>query len=63
MWTDRMKQLTERQREVLEFMKTFLRERGFPPTIREVAERFQISVKGGYDHIKALRRRPTSSAT
>jgi repressor LexA len=52
-----MKKLTQRQSEVLEFMKKFLRDRGFPPTIREVAERFQISVKGSYDHIKALEKK------
>lgn len=52
-----MKQLTLRQREVLDFIKYFVQDHNFPPTIREVAEKFKISVKGSYDHIKALEKK------
>jgi repressor LexA len=34
--------LTERQKEVFEFLKDFLRERGFPPTLREIASHFGL---------------------
>ena len=52
-----MKQLTLRQQEVLDFIKYFVQNHNFPPTIREVAEKFKISVKGSYDHIKALEKK------
>ncbi len=52
-----MKNLTRRQQEILNFIRSFIKENHFPPTIREVAEKFEISVKGGYDHIKALEKK------
>lgn len=52
-----MKGLTKRQKEVLEFIKSFIKMNKFPPTIREVSDNFKISVKGGYDHIKALEKK------
>ena len=36
--------LTERQREVLEYLKQFFGEKGFPPTLREIAS--HLGVKG-----------------
>ncbi len=52
-----MKNLTERQKEVLEFISGYVSKRAYPPTIREIAERFSISVKGAYDHVKALEKK------
>jgi repressor LexA len=52
-----MKTLTDRQNEVLQFISSFLGEHAYPPTIREIAERFSISVKGAYDHVKALEKK------
>jgi repressor LexA len=52
-----MKTLTDRQREVLAFISAFLGEHAYPPTIREIAEHFGISVKGAYDHVKALEKK------
>ena len=52
-----MKRLTRRQQEILSFIKAFIQEHTFPPTIREVADQFGISVKGGYDHIKAIEKK------
>lgn len=54
-----MKDLTERQKEVLAFISSFSEDHSYPPTIREIAERFHISVKGAYDHVKALERKGT----
>ena len=48
-----MKRLTGRQKEVLEFIKNYKNRNSYPPTIREIAENFSISVKGAYDHLKA----------
>ncbi|RPJ07890.1 MAG: transcriptional repressor LexA [Spirochaetaceae bacterium] len=52
-----MKGLTKRQRDVLDFIRQFIGSNKYPPTIREVAEKFKISVKGSYDHIKALEKK------
>jgi len=52
-----MKSLTNRQREILEFIKGFIKEHKYPPTIREIAGNFAISVKGAYDHVKALEKK------
>jgi repressor LexA len=52
-----MTDLTARQKEVLEFIETFIRENPYPPTIREIASFFEMSVKGAYDHLKALERK------
>ncbi|MDR0600059.1 MAG: transcriptional repressor LexA [Treponema sp.] len=52
-----MKEPTQRQREVLNFIIEFIRSHSYPPTIREVAKYFAISVKGAYDHVAALKRK------
>ncbi|MDR1143614.1 MAG: transcriptional repressor LexA [Spirochaetaceae bacterium] len=52
-----MKELTLRQREVLTFIAEYIHSHSYPPTIREVAEYFAISVKGAYDHVSALKRK------
>lgn len=52
-----MKTLTDRQKEVLDFIERYIRERPYPPTIREIAENFSMSVKGAYDHVKALEKK------
>jgi len=52
-----MKGLTERQKEVLEYLKYYIRTFRYPPTIRELAAHLKISVKGAYDHLKALQKK------
>ena len=52
-----MKELTKRQNEILTFVKKFISSHSYPPTIREIAENFSISVKGAHDHITALRKK------
>jgi len=48
---------TKRQTEVLDFIRSFLGRHKYPPTIREIAGHFAISVKGAYDHVKALEKK------
>ena len=49
------KELTRRQREVLDFIVQWVEEQGFPPTLREIADRFRFaSVNAVRDHLKAL---------
>jgi repressor LexA len=52
-----MKGLTQRQREVFDFIRGFIRTNRYPPTIREIATHFRFSVKGSYDHLKALEKK------
>jgi repressor LexA len=52
-----MKGLTKRQQQVLSFLRDFIEKHKYPPTIREIAGNFEISVKGAYDHIKALEKK------
>jgi len=52
------KQLTERQNEILTFIKEFLKENGYPPTLREIGKRFQISSTFGVKrHLDALEKK------
>lgn len=52
-----MREITEKQRSVLRFIKTYVTENTYPPTVREVSEHFQISLKAVQDHIAALRKK------
>lgn len=52
-----MKNLTVRQNQVLNYISGYLQTHNYPPTIREVSEFLGISVKGAYDHIKALQKK------
>lgn len=52
-----MREITKRQQEVLSFIKGFISRHKYPPTIREISTNFGISVKGAYDHVKALERK------
>lgn len=48
-------ELTDRQREILDFIQAFISENGFPPTFREIASNFNIaSTFGVKRHIDAL---------
>jgi len=50
--------LTERQREILDFITASITERGYPPTLREIGEHFGIrSTNGVNDHLKALEKK------
>jgi repressor LexA len=53
-----MDQLTERQREVYEFLRDKIRNRGYGPTVREIGDKFQISSPNGVMcHLKALEKK------
>ncbi|HYO12846.1 MAG TPA: transcriptional repressor LexA [Thermoanaerobaculia bacterium] len=50
-----MTYLTERQKEILEFIHEYRRQRGIAPTHREICERFGFSSYGtAYKHLKLL---------
>lgn len=50
--------LTDRQREILEYLSQYLSERGYPPTLREIGAYFGIaSTNGVRRHLEALRKK------
>jgi repressor LexA len=49
--------MTQRQREVLSFMRGFTDKHGAPPTVREIAERFRFTPRAAFDHLRALERK------
>lgn len=50
--------LTERQQAIYEFIRQLIVERGFGPTVREIAEQFGISSpNGAAGHLRALERK------
>ena len=50
--------LTDRQRDILEFITQSIRERGYPPTLREIGLHFGIkSTNGVNDHLRALEKK------
>jgi repressor LexA len=52
------KGLTKRQEEILDFIVDRVRDEGFPPTLKEIAERFGLaSANAARDHVLALERK------
>lgn len=52
------RQLTARQRDVYQFIREKIRERGYGPTVREIGTRFKISSPNGVMcHLKALEKK------
>ena len=52
-----MRELTDRQREVLGFIRTFTTRHGVPPTVREIGARFQVTPRAAFDPLRALERK------
>lgn len=53
-----MRGLTTRQAEILAYVRESITERGYPPSMREIGERFGIkSTHGVKDHLDALERK------
>lgn len=45
---------TPRQREILDWVKVFIRDHGMPPTVREIGNAFDIKSSSVFDLLKAL---------
>ncbi len=52
-----MEPLTTRQKTILEYLRNFQAEHGYPPSFREVAGHFKINLGTVQDHFKALTRK------
>jgi repressor LexA len=50
-------ELTSRQKEIFNFVRTFIKEKGYPPSVREIGEHFNIYPRAVFDHLKALERK------
>ncbi len=54
----RVAPLTERQDMILQFIRDSIRDRGYPPTLREIGTKMSIrSTNGVSDHLRALERK------
>ncbi len=49
--------LTEKQQNILSFIKAFAALHGFPPSIREIGEEFGIAPPSVLSHLKAIERK------
>ncbi len=52
-----MKNLTDRQREVLDFISKYTEENFRAPSVRDISDHFGISLRAVQDHIAALQRK------
>lgn len=53
-----MDELTDRQREILTYIRRHISDNGYPPTVREIGSAFGIrSTNGVADHLKSLERK------
>jgi repressor LexA len=52
-----MRELTSRQREILNFIRMFTARHGLPPTVREIGGRFRVTPRAAFDHLRALERK------
>lgn len=52
-----MRELTSRQHDVAEFIRGFAAQHGAPPTVREIGEKFRITPRAAFDHLRALERK------
>lgn len=50
-------ELTERQREVLDFIKDFIQREGYPPTVREIGAHFGFAPRSITDHLRAIEKK------
>jgi len=58
-----MKDLTDRQAEVLTFIQQHIDALGYAPSLREVSQRFDMSLNAVAEHLAALERKGTIRRT
>ncbi len=52
-----MKEITDRQKQVLTFISEFTEENSYPPTIRDISDHFSITLRAVQDHISAFQKK------
>lgn len=51
------KNLTIKQQKVFDFIIKYIKDNGYPPTVRDIAGEFKMSSKGAYDHMLAIEKK------
>jgi|WetSurMetagenome_2_1015567.scaffolds.fasta_scaffold145853_2 repressor LexA len=51
------KKLTKKQKKILEFISKFVEENSYPPTLKEIASKFKLTIGTIQDHVYALQRK------
>ena len=52
-----MKELTDKQKRILEFLTEFTKNHGYPPTVREIGNHFRFLWAAARGHLQALERK------
>lgn len=52
-----MKELTDKQRRILEFLTEYTKNHGYPPTVREIGDHFKFLWAAARGHLQALQRK------
>lgn len=53
-----MRNLTEKQKKILDFIKVYIKENGYPPTIKEIMNKFSFSSPTSViSHLKAIEKK------
>jgi len=52
-----MRELTDRQQEVLSFIRVFTARHSVPPTVREIGSQLRVTPRAAFDHLRALERK------
>ncbi|MCY3714217.1 MAG: transcriptional repressor LexA [Gemmatimonadetes bacterium] len=52
-----MKAMTEKQRNVYDYIRKKVGKIGYPPSVREIAQQFGISTRAAYDHLRAIEKK------
>ena len=52
-----MKELTEKQKRILEFLMEYTKDHGYPPTVREIGAHFRFLWAAARGHLQALQRK------
>lgn len=49
--------ITEKQKDVLNYIRAYRKEKGIPPSIREIADHLKREIKTAYDHVLVLEKK------
>ncbi|MBT1248253.1 MULTISPECIES: transcriptional repressor LexA [unclassified Thermosipho (in: thermotogales)] len=52
-----MKELTEKQKKVLDFITSYIQQNGYSPSIRDIAKHFKLTPRGAHIHVIALEKK------
>jgi repressor LexA len=52
-----MKDLTDKQKRILDFLRKYTKSHGYPPTVREIGEHFKFLWAAARMHLKALEKK------